>query len=204
MNRNGPIVRAPHGFGKSTLTAQWLRTHQWENLDVVWLGADMVPVLHEEPVMAFWTHSVARLVEVTPGSASPHGSLGSDDALRLLLSRDRAVVVVDRLERVLGAGHALESALLDLVKAAENLNLSVCACAIGLPEVVGSATVHSRELRPADLALTAEDVAALAAQQGLPLGREAPPQLVECAGGGPYSSASSWPVPPSPATAATR
>ncbi|WP_129590688.1 LuxR C-terminal-related transcriptional regulator [Sanguibacter massiliensis] len=180
------IVRAPHGFGKSTLAAQWLRALQEEGPDVVWLGADIVPVLHEEPVAAFWTQFVARLVEVTPGSATPHGPVGPDDALRLLLSRDRAVVVVvDRLEQVPGAGHALESALLDLVKAAEQLHLIVCAREVGLLEVVGSATVDARVLRPADLALTAEDVAALAAQQGLPLGREAAAQLVEDTGGWP-------------------
>lgn len=180
------IVRAPHGFGKSTLAAQWLRALQQEDLDVVWLGADIVPVPHEEPVAAFWTQLVARLVEVTPGTVVPVGPAGPDDALRLLLSRERpVVVVVDRLEQLPGSGHALESALLDIVKAAEQLHLIVCARDVGLLEVVGAATVDSRVLRPADLALTAEDVSALAAQQGLPLRREAAAQLVEDTGGWP-------------------
>lgn len=180
------IVRAPHGFGKSTLAAQWLRALQEDDLDVVWLGTDIAPALDEEPAAAFWTQLVARLVEVTPGSQAPRGAAGPDDALRVLLSRERAVVVVvDRLEQQPGAGHALESALLDLVKAAEQLHLIVCARDVGLLEVVGAAMVDSRVLRPADLALTAEDVSALAAQQGLALSREAAAQLVEDTGGWP-------------------
>ncbi|QIK82752.1 LuxR C-terminal-related transcriptional regulator [Sanguibacter sp. HDW7] len=189
-NTSGPepltIVRAPHGFGKSTLAAQWLRALQEEDLDVVWLGADIVPVPDEAPAAAFWHQLVARLIEVTPGSRAPLGAAGPDDALHVLLSRERPVVVViDRLEQLPGAGHALESSLLDLVKAAEQLHLIVCAREVGLLEVVGAATVDSRVLRPADLALSAEDVSALAAQQGLPLGREAAAQLVEDTGGWP-------------------
>lgn len=180
------IVRAPHGFGKSTLAAQWLRALQDEDLDVVWLGADVVPGQAADPAAAFWGHLMERLVEVTPGTVPPLGTPGPDDALRLLLGRERAVViVVDRLEHIPGTGHALESALLDLVKAAEQLHLIVCARDVGLLEVVGAATVDSRVLRPADLALTTEDVASLAAQQNLPLSREAAARLVEDTGGWP-------------------
>ncbi|MGP7959769.1 LuxR C-terminal-related transcriptional regulator [Sanguibacter sp. A247] len=179
-------MRAPHGFGKSTLAAQWLRALQDDDLDVVWLGADVVPGHEPDHTAAFWGHLVDRLGDVTPGSVPPIGPAGPEDALRLLLSRERAVViVVDRLEHIPGTGHALESALLDLVKAAEQLHLIVCARDVGLLEVVGAATVDSRVLRPADLALTTEDVAALAAQQGLSLSRDAAAKLVEDTGGWP-------------------
>lgn len=176
------VVRAPHGFGKSTLAAQWLRSFQGQDVDVVWVGPDA------HPVTGVWGALAERLREVAHEPAVPVGPVPEpyDDVVRLLRERTRpAVVVVDRLEHVAAKEPGVERALLELVQSAEQLHLVVCAREVGMLEVVGAASVDTLVLRPADLALSVEDVMSLAAQQELPLRREQAARLVEDTGGWP-------------------
>lgn len=182
------VVRAPHGFGKSMLAAQWLRSMQDDEVDVVWLGPESAALADGEATETFWHVLGARLEELgTPSrrSGAVRGVVGRERVVSLLARRTRPVfVVLDRFEHLAGS-RGVEQQLLELVQSMEHLFLIVCTREVTSLEVVGAATVDSVVLRPADLALGVEDVLSLAAQQDIALGREEAQQLVEETAGWP-------------------
>lgn len=170
------------------LVAQWLRSMQNDDIDVLWLGADAMSFVDGDSADAFWDILAAKLDEFTGGSrrvAPVRGVAGRERVVQVLSRRTRPVyVVLDRFESTFGR-MGLEQSLLELVQSMENLYLVVCTRTVTSLEVVGAAVVDSVVLRPADLALGVEDILALAAQQGIVLAREEASTLCDETGGWP-------------------
>ncbi|PFG36343.1 LuxR family maltose regulon positive regulatory protein [Flavimobilis soli] len=170
------------------LAAQWLRSMQDDDVDVLWLGTDVLSFVDGPGTEAFWDVLGARLEEFAgpQRKVSPVSAIrGRERVVQLLSRRTRPVyVVLDRFEQTFG--HlGIEQSLLDLVQTMENFYLIVCTRTVTSLEVVGAAVVDSVVLRPADLALGVEDVLGLAAQQGIVLGRDEAQTLCDETAGWP-------------------
>lgn len=181
------VIRAPHGFGKSMLAAQWLRSMQDDDVDVLWLGSDALSFVEGPGAEAFWDVLGSRLEEFTTThrKVAASSARGRERVVQLLSQRTRPVyVVLDRFESTSGR-LGIEQSLLDLVQTMEHLYLIVCTRTVTSLEVVGAAVVDSVVVRPADLALGVEDVLGLAAQQGIVLGRDEAQTLCDETAGWP-------------------
>lgn len=164
------ILRAPSGFGKSSIAAQWLRTTVADAADVVWLGADVGGWGADDPVDVFWRALASRLDELD-GSDENRRWVDAKDAVADMLARRTSPVflVLDRYSQMVPGRSEVDRALTELLHTCEHFFLVVCTREVSSLEVVGAAIVDSLVLRPADLALTSDDVVALAQRHGLVL-----------------------------------
>lgn len=182
------ILRAPHGFGKSLLAVHWLRSMSDVDVDVLWFGFEWsLRGVDADPVAAFWELLAERLEEFGP--AGPRDGLpvrGRDQVVATLADCERPVfVVLDGYDQAPVDLHGLDHELIELVRNTDNLFLVVCARDITALEVVGSTMVDSTVLRPADLALSVEDIKAVAAQQSITLSHSEAVLLHDETGGWP-------------------
>ena len=186
------IVRGPHGFGKSMLTAQWLRS-LGDDVDVLWFGFDWEQAGPDASAERFWSALADKLEDFSPqpgrGARQPQESepvSGWDRVVAHLGRRTKPIyLVLDRYSEITSGALGIDHALTDLVRSMENLFLVVCTRDITSIEVVGSVMVDSLVLRPVDLALTVDDILVLAGQQSITLTREEAIVLRDETGGWP-------------------
>lgn len=164
------ILRAPSGFGKSSIAAQWLRATVADTADVVWLGADVGGWGADDPAEVFWGALASRLDELEPSEGGERWGSAREAVADLLARRSSPVfVVLDRYSQMVPGRSEVDRALTELLHTCEHFYLVVCTREVSSLEVVGAAIVDSLVLRPADLALTPDDVVALAARHDLAL-----------------------------------
>ena len=186
------IVRGPHGFGKSMLTAQWLRS-LGDDVDVLWFGFEWEQAGPDTSAERFWSALADKLEDFSPQTR--RGGLPSQGA-EVVTGWDRVVahfgrrtkpiyLVLDRYSELTSGALGIDHALTDLVRSNENLFLVVCTRDITSIEVVGSVMGDSLVLRPVDLALTVDDILVLAGQQSITLTREEAALLRDETGGWP-------------------
>lgn len=183
------VVRAPHGFGKSMLVAQWLRSLADDDIDVLWFGYNWDLVSTEESVKRFWDLLATRLEELNSAArkaSAVKGLNGRERVFKLLSERSKPIyVVLDKYSEQASAASGVDQDLTDLVRSSENLFLIVCTRDVTSLEIVGAAMVDSLVLRPADLLLGPEEVISLAAQDSISLSREDAVALCRETGGWP-------------------
>lgn len=180
------VVRGPHGYGKSMLAAQWLRSLADDDVDVLWFGVDRD---RSGTVEEFWSRLADRLDEFAlparRGGAAKNLA-GRERVVRHFAERVKPIyIVLDRYSEGNAPSEGLGQALTDLVRSSEHLFLVVCTREVTALEVVGAVMVDSLVLRPSDLALKPEEVISLAAQQSIALTREEAKSLCEATGGWP-------------------
>jgi LuxR family transcriptional regulator, maltose regulon positive regulatory protein len=114
------LVRAPLGFGKTTLVAQWLQARPGE------FAAWMTVERDAADTEGFWQTLLDALVEVglTLSRSSSARPPRAQARQAVVASGRDMVVVVDAFERVTDKG--LDVALLDLLRTTRNLRLVVC------------------------------------------------------------------------------
>jgi LuxR family transcriptional regulator, maltose regulon positive regulatory protein len=114
------LLRAPLGFGKTTVVAQWLRARPQE------FAAWMTVERDAADTAGFWQTLLDALVEVGfTVSESSSGRPPRAQARQAIVASGRDVVlVIDAFERVTDKG--LDVALLDLLRTTRNLRLVVC------------------------------------------------------------------------------
>lgn len=180
------ILRAPSGFGKSSIVAQWLRATVADTADVVWLGADVGGWGGDDAPDTFWRALASRLDELEPGEEARRWG-DAREAVTDMLSRrkDPVYVVLDRYSQMVPGRSEVDRALTELLHTCENFFLIVCTREVSSLEVVGAAIVDSLVLRPTDLALTPGDVVALAARHDLTLSESEASAICAHTGGWP-------------------
>lgn len=182
------VVRAPHGYGKSMLAAQWLRSLEEEEVDVLWFRCDSDLEAGIGSVDRFWSLLASRLDEFASSGRRAPGTKnldGRERVLRHFAERTKPIyIVLDRYSELSRPESGLGQELTDLVRSTESLFLVVCTREVTTIEVVGAVMVDSLVLRPADLALRPEEVISLAAQRSISLTREEARALCLATGGG--------------------
>ncbi|MGO1315966.1 MAG: LuxR C-terminal-related transcriptional regulator [Cellulomonadaceae bacterium] len=181
------VLRAPHGFGKTLITSQWLRSLAEEEVDVLWLSfAWSLDGASADPVENFWVRLAERLEDFGPSPRSARGGHGvRERVLDLLGRRDRPIFLVLDGYGDTQQQPAIDHELIELLRAAPSLYLVVCTRVATVLEVVGATMVDSVVLRPGDLALTADDIAVVAAKQPIDLSTQEAALLREETGGWP-------------------
>ena len=139
------ILRAPSGFGKSSIVAQWLRATVADTADVVWLGADVGGWGGDDAPDTFWRALASRLDELEPGEEARRWG-DAREAVTDMLSRrkDPVYVVLDRYSQMVPGRSEVDRALTELLHTCENFFLIVCTREVSSLEVVGAAIVDSR------------------------------------------------------------
>jgi LuxR family transcriptional regulator, maltose regulon positive regulatory protein len=160
------ILRAPVGFGKTTLVAQWVGTRRGSDELVAWLR-----VRESTDVASFW--ALAFQVAVDAGLPAEAGAVATGTPSHPQARLERAlatspvpvVLVVDGLENVDSA--ALERDLLDLLRHAPRLRLVVCLRALGQLPAHRHLDLDTTLVDASDLQLTEEEIEALLALAGV-------------------------------------
>ena len=150
------VLRAPTGYGKTTLAAQWLADHAPGSTITAWLrpaaGAD---------AHGFWTAVADTLTEV-----GLEVRLVGDDPPRVAVQRalqgpgPTVHLVIDDLD---GAGDRnLDHELIELLRAAPRLHLLVCVQARARMRFGWLGDLDSTSIGPTELMFTTEETAHLA------------------------------------------
>lgn len=183
------VVRAPHGFGKSMLVSQWLRSLTDEDIDVLWFSYDWYIANSNDCVEEAWESLSSRLEEFDPSAETPPdwSTRGPRDRiLHSLASRQKPIyIVLDRYVEPSGGTVGVDQTLIEFLRASENLFLIVCTRDVTAVELVSTVMVDSLVLRPADLALRPEDIVSIAAQESISLTRGDAVDLCDATGGWP-------------------
>lgn len=124
LDRRAPltIVRAPHGYGKSSLIASWLRSTLSSERIVVWVSAPQ-----HAPVSEYWSSILTRLhdcgiIEERKSQAPEHTP--HDAVLRALRSTVRPVLLVlIRPDHITDA--ALDDQVIELLHCCHGLDIVV-------------------------------------------------------------------------------
>jgi LuxR family maltose regulon positive regulatory protein len=177
------VVRAPLGFGKSTLLRQWLRRCDPSVADVACV--DVVPG-GGDPT-SFWASVVDSLIDagLPLPDLFPHRAPQAVAARMLATARAPLLLVVDGFENIVGDG--VDQVLLDLVARNAQLRTVVALRShrpFSLDRVDDLPSVH---IGAHDLLFTVPETAELFAAMGLDL----PPEHVECL----HAETAGWPEP---------
>lgn len=132
LDRGAPltIVRAPHGYGKSSLIASWLRATLSSERIVVWVSAPQ----HDLPASEYWTSVRTRLNDcgiietrnVQSPTEDPYSAV-----LRALRGTARPVLLVlIRPDHITNA--ALDDQLVELLHRCHGLDLVVTLTGVGM------------------------------------------------------------------------
>ncbi|ACQ81364.1 ATP-dependent transcriptional regulator, MalT-like, LuxR family [Beutenbergia cavernae DSM 12333] len=158
------IVRAPRGFGKTSLLSWWLRTTKHTDHDVVWLTLDRHAVTEAE----FWELLLAglRSAGLAEGVGATSARRSVHDAVRSLTRR--LVLVMDNFPSV---PESLDGDLVDLVQQSDLIHLAVAGHRHRDLERLGVIALDAVLVLSSDLALDADAIGELAAGIGLDLTR---------------------------------
>ncbi len=182
------ILRGPRGFGKTTALVEWLSEHSTD-IPTVYLPLDSEARLSS----GFWfalhealTAAGLEIGEVAPDDETPgrgqaavrEALLGREEPLRLILDDYHEAGLLD-------GSAEIDEDLLDVVRSSVGLELVVATRALRSLETTGALSVDLTVVRPADLAMQAEDVLALAENHGVTLNRDVADELVVSLGGWP-------------------
>ncbi|WP_127571501.1 LuxR C-terminal-related transcriptional regulator [Georgenia faecalis] len=156
------VLRAPRGYGKTSVAASWLASPEMSGVTRSWLtvpegpvsAADLWTAVHDT-----WVEDGIALAETVPTTGS----------LRAVLRRldRRLVLVIDGLHHVHDT--AVDDELVGLVQDHELFHLVVTTRAHRPIERLGPATVDAGVLRVRDLSLDDAETRAFAGRLGLPL-----------------------------------
>lgn len=178
------VVRAPAGYGKTALLAEWARSRPV----TVWITVDDECATR----LGFWSRVVALLGTVHPGLADVEVSADAVGHLPALLpplldAGERPLtLVVDAAERL--ADPKIEGDLLRLVTHTAHLELAVGTRRDGeLTDPATALSIDAVTVGPRQLAFTAEEAARLAAQVDSPLTAEQVGALHDASAGWPLA-----------------
>jgi LuxR family maltose regulon positive regulatory protein len=178
------ILRAPVGFGKTTLIAQWVEARRDPDELVVWLR-----VREGTTTGSFWSHALQVAVDAgLPASEWAAGTAVDAQARldrALVTSRVPVVLVVDGLENAAAAD--LERDLLDLLRHAPALRLVVCLRGLRYLPAHRHLDLETTLVEPSDLQFTEEETAGLLALAGVEATHASAKRIVEESGGWPES-----------------
>lgn len=174
------LLRAPVGYGKTTLAAQWAAAQDHRALHVVWLRT--MPDADE----GLWRHLLRVLVDEGIGAA---GAVDAADPPRpvvesLLRSAEMPVAIVVDDDHGVTAG-GLDAALLDLLRDVPHLRLVAC---VRDPAVFAEhlrVDLDVTVLTSADLRFTAAEIGALMSGAGVELTDDVAEYLAAESGGWP-------------------
>lgn len=181
------VLRGPRGFGKTTAIVRWLSQRE-DDVLTVYLTLDETAGTEQ----GFWE----RLAEACRGSGldarddDPAAEPGREHTWSsnvLLNDAEPVRVVLDDYDIAGSASgaRAIDLRLLDAVRRNPNLEVIVATRSLRELETVGAVSVDIGVVRPADLALRAGDVCALAVHRGLVVTEEEAERLVTELGGWP-------------------
>lgn len=180
------VLRGPRGYGKTTALVDWL-SGQDDGVPTIYVpldeGARLAP--------GFWSTLHAALAAADLDGHAPDAD--AEDpvraaVLRALLRHEEPLrLVVDNYHE---AGHLdgrseIDDQLLELVRSSAALELVVSTRSLRALETTGALSVDLTVVRPADLAMQAEDVSALAALHGVTMTRDDASELAMELGGWP-------------------
>ncbi|SDU55520.1 LuxR C-terminal-related transcriptional regulator [Jiangella alkaliphila] len=178
------VVRAPAGYGKTALLAEWARSRP----ATVWITVDDECATR----LGFWSRVVALLGTVHPALADVEVSADAVGHLPALLpplldAGERPLtLVVDAAERL--ADPKIEGDLLRLVTHTARLELAVGTRRDGeLTDPATALSIDAVTVGPRQLAFTAEEAARLAAQVDSPLTAEQVGALHDASAGWPLA-----------------
>jgi LuxR family transcriptional regulator, maltose regulon positive regulatory protein len=176
------LLRAPVGYGKTTVAAQWAAAQDHRALHVVWVR--VTP--DADTADGFWSHLCRVLLDdgvgtadATDVTAPPH--LVAESLLR---SADMPVAIVVDDDHGVTAG-GLDAALLDLVRDLPHLRLVACVRDQGAFDEHLRVDLDTTVLTSADLRFTAEEISALMSGAGVELTPDVAHYLAEESGGWP-------------------
>lgn len=157
------VLRAPQGFGKSTLLAQWLRETTGADEVRLWLdvGARVTDI------NSFWAEVLALLSDygLVAGAVVPDHRARTSVARAIAGLRTPVVLALDDYD-ALPEGEA-DADLLALLQSNSLLRLVVCVRTVRLLRRARLSAVQTRELTEQDLAFTAAETQELVIQAGI-------------------------------------
>ena len=203
------VLRAPLGFGKTTLVAQWLRGLR-DDL-VAWVTVDQ----DTADATGFWHSVLEALVDAGLEPPPPEWTRSTRLQLRRAIAATKSEVslVVDGFERVTEDG--IDRDLLDLLRVSPNLRLVVCLRSHRHFVHHSYLDLDFTVIPPGELLLTLEETAALLDEFGVADLSDERVRAIHADGGGWIEptrafamtlcqSSAVTPVPPSDRDAATR
>ncbi|MEE6273828.1 LuxR C-terminal-related transcriptional regulator [Georgenia sp. MJ206] len=175
------IVRGPRGYGKTTAIVRWLGQRDDDD-PVLYLRLS----IEARIASGFW-----RLLRAALTDAGLVTDPAGDDRVAvcqaLLGRRKPLILVIDDFHeagRIEGADE-IDEDLVELVRQNERLDLVVATRALRALETTGALSVDTAVIRPEDLALTPELVAALSERMGLEMTRRQAHEIAHDLGGWP-------------------
>ena len=180
------ILRAPVGYGKTTLVAQWVDTRRPSDELVAWLR-----VREGTDAGSFWSQALQVVVDAGVPMPDVVRTTGPElDALTrleraLVTSPAPVVLVVDGLENA--ASPDLERDLLDVLRHAPTLRLVVCLRGLRQIPAHRHLDLDTTVVDANDLLFTAEEAADLLALAGMTVAPGVAQRIVEESGGWPES-----------------
>lgn len=172
------VLRAPVGYGKTTLVAQWLRRQPAGDETVVWIR----PRREDGDFWVGLLDALAHAGLPVPASDRPHRT----QVERAVVRADRPLLlVVDGFENV--AADGIDAALLDLVWYTPQLRLTVCQRSHRHFATEGLLDLEPTLIGAHELLFTADELAELFALVGL----DVTPEQVRAI----HAESAGWPEP---------
>lgn len=172
------LLRAPEGFGKTTVLAAWLREVADRHTAATLLRVDR----SDGSATTFWGELAARLADAGLGEDSPSSPRAA--VHRAVRSAPGTVLlVIDSFDRITDAG--VDEDLIDLLRDAPNLRLVVALRTAHHFERRLWRDIDGDEITAADLALSPQQLAAILARHDVVLAPDEAEQLHHAVGGWP-------------------
>jgi len=155
------VVRAPLGFGKTTLVLQWLQARPHEQ--AVWMTVTSDSADSE----GFWWGLLDALDDAGFGPRGQDRTRSPRAQVRraLTTSREALTLVIDAFERVSADG--IDRDLLDILRAGHDLRLIVCLRSHRSFAAYRTLDLDTTVITPTELLLTVEETSALLDSVGL-------------------------------------
>src|SRR5579875_2868528 len=155
------VVRAPLGFGKTTLVLQWLQARPHEQ--AVWMTVTSDSADSE----GFWWGLLDALDDAGFGPRGQDRTRSPRAQVRraLTTSREALTLVIDAFERVSADG--IDRDLLDILRAGHDLRLIVCLRSHRSLAAYRTLDLDTTVITPTELLLTVEETSALLDSVGL-------------------------------------
>ncbi len=183
------VLRGPRGYGKTTALVEWL-SRRTDDVETLYVPLDAEARLPG----GFWLTVRDSLVQAdlaADGTAGGNGERGEAEqsvVRRALAHREEPVrLVLDNYHEagLLDGRAEIDDDLLELVRTSPALELVVATRALRSLETTGALSVDITVVRPADLAMHAEDVIALGERHGVTVTQDQAAQVVVELGGWP-------------------
>lgn len=180
------VLRAPHGFGKTSALTRWMQGEQSASTIVY---ARLTPSCRQGAEV-FWREIVDALDDAGLHVPEPVPEGGFERVRRAVLAtRVPLILVIDDYHHSGDGGDRIlhVDQLIDLLRAAPHFRLvAACRWPCSL-EVMGALSVDTLVLAASDLALTAEQTTLMAERRGLTADPEAVERLLSQVGGWPVA-----------------